>query len=135
MQIDELDQTTTSVGVSENDVSDFDIGNFGGLGLLGGVIIFGGLLLANWKLSGKKSIKNRFENYEKSKETSSSTITVNDKKQETLKIVIEQKEKLADEKQKKIDEIVDNTAKQIKDVLKEKNSKVTVDRIVNNWKG
>ena len=131
------ENTETVIGVEDTpeDASQFDVGNFGGMGLAGGGIILLVMFLLNWFMSSKKPTVKRIERYKKKKEESSAIIVANDEKQDVLKIVVEQKEKLSDDSQKKIDEIIDTAANGIQEVLKEKDTRVTVNRIINRWKG
>jgi len=131
------ENTETIVGVDDSagDTSQFDVGNFGGMGLAGGGIILLVMFLLNWFMNSKKPTVKRLERYKKKKDESSAIIVANDEKQDVLKIVVEQKEKLSDDSQKKIDEIIDTAATGIQEVLKEKDTRVTVNRIINRWKG
>ena len=131
------ENTETVIGVEDtpDDASQFDVGNFGGMGLAGGGIILLVMFLLNWFMSSKKPTVKRFERYKKKKDEVSPVIVANDEKQDVLKIVVEQKEKLAEDSQKRIDAIIDTAATEIQEVLKEKDTRVTVNRIINRWKG
>ena len=126
--------TTTSTGTPTLP-GGFDIGNFGGLGLFGGIGIFIAILLINWKMNGTKSIAKGLQAFQKQKDVAIQPITANDQKEDTLKIVVEQKEKLADDKQQKINDVISKAATDIKSAMDENDPQVTVNHIIANWKG
>ena len=126
--------TTTSTGTPTLP-GGFDIGNFGGLGLFGGLGIFIAILLINWKMNGTKSIAKGLQAFQQQKDVAIQTITTNDQKEDTLKIVVEQKEKLADDKQQKINDVISKAATDIKSAMDENDPQVTVNHIIANWKG
>ncbi len=125
-----------TVGVSDtDDFGDFDVGNFGGLGIFGGFFLLIVMFLVNWKFNNVKSINRRFDRYKKTKDETANSILKNDQQQEILKDVIEQKEKAIKKQEEKIEEIVEKASVEIKEAQKEKNPKITVYRIKDNWKG
>ena len=123
----------TSPELVEGVASGIGVGNLMGTGAIGAMLIAAVLFFVNWKTSGSKSIKKRFDQYKTKKAEIAHGILVNEKQQVELKAVIENTAELSAEQETKIAEITDKAANDIKESLAVTNPRVTVNRINKKW--
>ena len=134
-QIPDITETTPTA-TEKNDSSPFDaFGSMGGFGAFGGLALVGALMFINWKRGSNKPINARVEQVQQKKEDAQKIIIQNDKMEDMLHVVFDQKAALSKDTERRINVIVEETAQKVQEVLKEEDPRVTIARITTDWKG